>query len=72
MVLDLFFNDLDAAIDEGLAEIDPLFTPSAILRPISYQFANAHTDRNPLSIEQLAFSSCRLLHYVRRNFFERK
>lgn len=72
-ILALFFNDLDASIDEALAEVEPLFIPSAILYLSSHGRSSAYTcgDLHPLAIEK---TSCDGHNYYRieRNFVERK
>ncbi|EIM85539.1 uncharacterized protein STEHIDRAFT_158169 [Stereum hirsutum FP-91666 SS1] len=69
----LFFNDLDASIDEALAEVEPLFIPSAILYLSSHGRSSAYTcgDLHPLAIEK---TSCDGHNYYRieRNFVERR
>lgn len=49
-----YVNDLDSLVDEALAEPEPLLTPSAILHPSSHSRLSAYTDRDPLSVGQLA------------------
>lgn len=73
----MFFNPLDASIDEALAQVGPFFVPSAILHlqnhivPPTWQVYSASQVCGPFSVPELTFTSLDTHEQVARNFVAR-